>query len=208
MNLFAIQILQQCIPLDIFKKITDNKSTITNELEAWLTFLSSTNPQRIQAVIQQYPEFIKVYQSAFTLRRDIKEVFSMFSDALRILDRNEEARYYSELEMKVPKLETELKEQKTLNEEQKTQLLKKDKLLEEQKALNEEQKALNEKQKAHLLEIEKENAQLKGMLVSGKPVSSTAYAFFVIIQVVKYFISWACGYYLAVIQTMAGIHQK
>ena len=44
--------------------------------------------------------------------------------------------------------------------------------------------------------------------VSGKPVSSTAYAFFVIIQVVKYFISWACGYYLAVIQTMAGIHQK
>ena len=115
MNLFAIQILQQCIPLDIFKKITDNKSTITNELEAWLTFLSSTNPQRIQAVIQQYPEFIKVYQSAFTLRRDIKEVFSMFSDALRILDRNEEARYYSELEMKVPKLETELKEQKTLN---------------------------------------------------------------------------------------------
>ena len=85
-----LNMLQQfiCIPLDIFKKITDNKSTITNELEAWLTFLSSTNPQRIQAVIQQYPEFMNIYQSAFTLRRDIKEVFSMFSDALRILDRN------------------------------------------------------------------------------------------------------------------------
>ena len=140
-----LNMLQQfiCIPLDIFKKITDNKSTITNELEAWLTFLSSTNPQRIQAVIQQYPEFMNIYQSAFTLRRDIKEVFSMFSDALRILDRNEEARYYSELETRIPVLEA---------------------LVKEQEALVKEKEALVEEQKDLLEEKDKEIAQLKAML--------------------------------------------
>ena len=150
MNLFAIQILQQCIPLDIFKKITDNKSTITNELEAWLTFLSSTNPQRIQAVIQQYPEFMNIYQSAFTLRRDIKEVFSMFSDALRILDRNEEARYYSELETRIPVLEALVKEKEALVKEQTT--------------LNKKQEVQLKEQKEQLEEKDKEIAQLKAML--------------------------------------------
>ena len=171
MNLFAIQILQQCIPLDIFKKITDNKSTITNELEAWLTFLSSTNPQRIQAVIQQYPEFIKVYQSAFTLRRDIKEVFSMFSDALRILDRNEEARYYSELETRIPVLEALVKEKEALVKEQEALVKEQEAQVKEQTTLNKKQEVQLKEQKEQLEEKDnlleekdKEIAQLKAML--------------------------------------------
>ena len=168
-----LNMLQQfiCIPLDIFKKITDNKSTITNELEAWLTFLSSTNPHRIQAVIQKYPEFIKVYQSAFTLRRDIKEVFSMFSDALRILDRNEEARYYSELETKIPALEAQVKEKEAQLQQQKNQLQQQDEQLQQQdKQLQQQDKQLqqqyHELQETHsqLLEkstqLQETNAQL------------------------------------------------
>ena len=119
-----LNMLQQfiCIPLDIFKEITDNKSNITNELEAWLTFLSSTNPKRIQAVVQTYPEFMDIYQDAFILRRDIKEVFSMFSEALRILDRNEEAQFYSELKTKIPELENTVRQKDSLIQQQESQL--------------------------------------------------------------------------------------
>ena len=144
-----LNMLQQfiCIPLDIFKKITDNKSTITNELEAWLTFLSSTNPHRIQAVIQKYPEFIKVYQSAFTLRHDIREVFSMFSDALRILDRNEEARYYSELETKIPVLEAQVKQQEELLRQQDNQLQQsKEQLQQSKEQLQQSKEQLQQKE--------------------------------------------------------------
>ena len=161
-----LNMLQQfiCIPLDIFKKITDNKSTITNELEAWLTFLSSTNPQRIQAVIQQYPEFMNIYQSAFTLRRDIKEVFSMFSDALRILDRNEEARYYSELETRIPVLEALVKEKEALVKEKEALVKEQEALVEEQTTLNKKQEVQLKEQKEQLEEKDKEIAQLKAML--------------------------------------------
>ena len=74
----------------------------------------------------------------------------MFSDALRILDRNEEARYYSELETRIPVLEALVKE--------------KEALVKEQEALVKEQEALVEEQKDLLEEKDKEIAQLKAML--------------------------------------------
>ena len=158
-----LNMLQQfiCIPLDIFKKITDNKSTITNELEAWLTFLSSTNPNRIQAVIQTYPDFINVYQSAFTLRRNIKEVFSMFSEALHILDRNEEARYYSELETKIKQREEQIKQREEQIKQQEKQLGQQ----EEQLSQQEQQLSQQEQQ---LQQQAKEIARLHALLESNQ----------------------------------------
>ena len=38
------------IPLDIFRKITEN-GCIKNEVEAWLTFLSTDEPERITSLI-------------------------------------------------------------------------------------------------------------------------------------------------------------
>ena len=43
-------------PLDIFHKTMENK-TIQTELEAWLTFLSTDDPEQIYNLVQIFPVF-------------------------------------------------------------------------------------------------------------------------------------------------------
>ena len=48
------------IPLDIFKRVCQNEG-IKGKMEAWLTFLSSDEPEDIVWLITDYPEFKVVY---------------------------------------------------------------------------------------------------------------------------------------------------
>ena len=75
------------IPLDIFRKCTQTKG-ITNRLDAWLTFLSTDNPDSIIALIQQYPEFRDFYTDVYELCRNTEEVMGLFSKELQMLDEN------------------------------------------------------------------------------------------------------------------------
>lgn len=76
------------VSLDMFRSIVENIST---ELEAWLTFLSSTEPSRILDLIQKYPYFLELYKDLAVFRTDPKElIFMYFSEALYIMDRNME----------------------------------------------------------------------------------------------------------------------
>lgn len=75
------------IPLDIFKENYHNKG-ITNKLEAWLTFFTMDQPERIIGLIQAYPEFKSLYEDVYTLCLDMEKVMGMFSEELRELDRN------------------------------------------------------------------------------------------------------------------------
>lgn len=75
------------IPLDIFAERMHNKS-ITNHLEAWLTCLSTDNPERIVELITHYPEFKAIYEDLYNMCRNTEKVMEMFSEELAILDRN------------------------------------------------------------------------------------------------------------------------
>ena len=82
-----LELLQRYIfiPLDIFKHMRKN---IENELDAWLTFLSSDEPEDILYLINNFPEFKPMYETLFNLCNNIEEVMGMFSEELYELDRN------------------------------------------------------------------------------------------------------------------------
>lgn len=73
------------ISLDTFHSVVHN---ISNELEAWLTFLSSDDPERIVQLVNTFPEFLSCYQDIVKFRQNPKELIHMYSEALTILDRN------------------------------------------------------------------------------------------------------------------------
>lgn len=75
------------VPLDIFRKNIQNKG-IQTKLDAWLTFLTSDEPETIMELIQAFPEFKPLYEDIYELCRNVEGVMNMFSKELRELDRN------------------------------------------------------------------------------------------------------------------------
>lgn len=73
------------VPLDIFLKVPHNE---LSKLDAWLYFIASDKIEDIQRVCTAYPEFFELYREVFKFRYHPKELVSMFSEALRILDQN------------------------------------------------------------------------------------------------------------------------
>ncbi|MCM1084036.1 MAG: Rpn family recombination-promoting nuclease/putative transposase [Clostridium sp.] len=84
-----IDLLQKYIfiPLDIFKGKLYVKG-IENKLDAWLSFLACDDPVIIAKLIAEYPEFKKLYEDAYYICQNVERVMNMFSEELRILDRN------------------------------------------------------------------------------------------------------------------------
>ena len=75
------------IPLDIFRKNLQNNG-IRTKLDAWLAFLCMDDPEVIVQLITAYPEFRAMYEQIYSLCRNIEGVIDMFSEELRIMDRN------------------------------------------------------------------------------------------------------------------------
>jgi len=67
------------IPLDIYRKNMENRP-IGTDLEAWLAFLSFTEPARIDELITHYPMFKDMYQQIYDLCLDIGKVMKMYSN--------------------------------------------------------------------------------------------------------------------------------
>ena len=128
--------------LDIQKKCCQNRG-ISNKLDAWLYFISSESPEDIREVIEAYPEFSEIYREVFRFRYQMKELMSMYSEALKILDAN------------TVNLMVELQQQKIA--EQSAQLKVKDTQLKEQGAQLREQGA-------QIKEQQKQIAELKALL--------------------------------------------
>ena len=74
-------------PLDIFHKTMENK-TIQTELEAWLTFLSTDDPEQIYNLVQIFPVFKEMYEDIFRLCQNTERVMDMFSKELAEMDHN------------------------------------------------------------------------------------------------------------------------
>ena len=75
------------IPLDLFRGNVQNKG-IKNKLDAWLAFLSMDDPDMIIQLITEYPEFKVMYQQAYEICRNVEALMGIFSEELRIMDRN------------------------------------------------------------------------------------------------------------------------
>ena len=124
------------IPLDIFHGIyhNDGKSNgkngggnCWNRTEAWLTFLSTDEPEIIIELISQYPEFKEMYEEIYVMCQNVEKVMEMFSKELIQLDRNTVQYMIDEMQdtIDVQKEELEAKQetidtQKEKLEEQKT----------------------------------------------------------------------------------------
>lgn len=84
-----LELLQKflLIPLDIFRINQQNK-IISNKLDAWLLFFSSDDPKDIIQLIKEYPEFQAMYEQAYQICRNVEQIMGIFSEELKILDRN------------------------------------------------------------------------------------------------------------------------
>ena len=68
-------------------------------MEAWLTFLGEDSPEKVIELITAYPEFQGMYATLYEMCRNTERVMRMFSEELRIMDRNT-VRYMMEEQQK------------------------------------------------------------------------------------------------------------
>ena len=172
------------IPLDIFRTIYHNNvksngknggGNCWNKTEAWLTFLSTDEPEIIIELIRQYPEFKEMYEEIYVMCQNVEKVMEMFSKELIQLDRNT-VQYMidemqdtidiqkEELEAKQETIDTqknELEEQKTTINAQKEELKAKQNQLEAQQNTINEQKDEIETMKRQIQSVMEQIEQLK-----------------------------------------------
>ena len=159
------------IPLDIFRKSLDNRSKfpqntskIKAEQDAWLTFLSVDDPEKILELIKEFPQFRPMYETAYRQCCNVEEVMRMFSEELLELDRNTTQLMIDEMQEEIEqkraelgKKKAELSEKKAELSEKKVELEEKKRQLSERKAeLGEKTQQLNEKK----AELEAKKAEL------------------------------------------------
>ena len=146
-----LELLQKYIfiPLDIFKKLRHNKP-IDNELDAWLTFLSSDNVDDIMELIQKYPEFKSMYDTLYMMCQNIEGVMNMFSKELYELDKNT-------AELMVDEFSRTIEEQKMLLTEKENIIAKKDDTITDQKAIIAEKDAIISNLMAQIHELNNTN---------------------------------------------------
>lgn len=104
-----LELLQKYIfiSLDIFKKNCHNKP-IESRLEAWLVFFSEEGPERIKELINGYPEFKFMYEDIYRICCNMEKIMKIFSEELKILDRNA-------VQMMIDELQDDLGVQKQQN---------------------------------------------------------------------------------------------
>ncbi len=82
---------------------------VTNKLEAWLTFLSTDEPEDIVELITKYPEFKKMYEDVYQLCLNMEKVMGMFSEELRMLDANTTQLMIDMMQESLEKTQAEIK---------------------------------------------------------------------------------------------------
>ena len=105
------------IPLDIFKNCPQTKG-ITNRLDAWLTFLSTDDPDSIVALITQYPDFKDLYTDIYELCRNTEDVMGLFSKELQMLDENTVQYMIDDMQDKIDEQAVTIDEQASTIDEQ------------------------------------------------------------------------------------------
>lgn len=97
------------ICLDTFRSIEHNITNTSTLLDAWMTFLSTTDIKVIKNLITHFPMFIEIYHEITNFTQDPKELTHMLSKELFIMDRNEERMMVTELQEELADLLEEKK---------------------------------------------------------------------------------------------------
>lgn len=100
----------------------------------------------IAGLLQRYPQFIPMYQQLYEICRNIERVMELYSEELRILDRNT-------VQLMIDEMQDEINEQKVVLNQKDEQLF-----LQEQQISRQEQQLQTLKQ-----EIESLKKQLTGL---------------------------------------------
>ena len=136
------------IPLDIFRGITHNN--LRNKTEAWLTFLSTDEPEIIIELISQYPEFKEMYEEIYVMCQNVEKVMEMFSKELIQLDRNTVQYMIDEMQDTIDVQKEELEAKQETIDTQKGELERQKATISTQKNELEEQKTTINTQKEEL----------------------------------------------------------
>lgn len=89
------------ICLDSFRSIVHTITKESNELEAWLTFLSATDVNIIGSLIEAFPSFTSIYQEIADFVKSPEELIQMLSRELYIMDKNMERLMVAQLQEEV-----------------------------------------------------------------------------------------------------------
>ena len=109
------------VPLYIFRKNLQNNG-IQNALDAWLAFLSVDEPEVIIQLIQEYPRFEPMYKEVYEMCRNIERVMGLYSEELRIMDRNTAQLMIDELQEQIDEQKEQIDVQKGQIDAQKEQI--------------------------------------------------------------------------------------
>ena len=151
------------IPLDIFRTIYHNnvksngKNSVNrcwNKTEAWLTFLSTDEPEIIIELISQYPEFKEMYEEIYVMCQNVEKVMEMFSKELIQLDRNT-------VQYMIDEMQDTIDVQKEKIDTQKEELEAKQETIDSQKATIDTQKEELEAARHRLREMAEKLEQLE-----------------------------------------------
>ena len=151
------------IPLDIFRGIYHNDSKSNgknsanrrwNKTEAWLTFLSTDEPEIIIELIRQYPEFKEMYEEIYVMCQNVEKVMEMFSKELIQLDRNT-------VQYMIDEMQETIDVQKEKIDTQKEELEAKQETIDSQKATIDTQKEELEAVRHRLREMAEKLEQLE-----------------------------------------------
>ena len=145
------------ISLDTFHKIVHN---IDTKLQAWLTFLSSSDAADIVKLITAYPEFAEYYKDIVAFRRKPKELIFMYSEALAILDHNTELYMISKLQNSVQELKDVIAEKDSTIAEQNSALAEKDSAIAEKDSTIAEQSSALAEKDSTIAALQKQIAEL------------------------------------------------
>ena len=147
------------IPLDIFRIIYHNNvksngknggGNCWNRTEAWLTFLSTDEPEIIIELIRQYPEFKEMYEEIYVMCQNVEKVMEMFSKELIQLDRNTVQYMIDEMQDTIDVQKEELEAKQETIDTQKGELERQKATISTQKNELEEQKTTINTQKEEL----------------------------------------------------------
>mgnify|MGYP003478060043 FL=1 len=148
------------IPLDIFLNIQHNKD-ISNKLDAWLLFFASDDPRDVVRLIKKYPEFQVMYEQAYQICQNVEDVMGLFSEELKILDRNTVLYMIDEMQNHIDNQKATIIEQLTTIDNQQSTIDTQQMTLDKQKATIDTQQMTLDKQKAIINDLLKQIESLK-----------------------------------------------
>ena len=117
------------VALDVFRKKPYSEDR--NEQAAWLSFLTTETLEDAERLMNKYPWLEEIYKEIAMLRQKPGEVLHMFSEALKIMDRNTVNYMIEEQQRELEEKDKQLEQKNEQLEQKNEQLEQKDKQLQE-----------------------------------------------------------------------------